>query len=382
MDRTTAIQTMNPEPAAADAARRGEILGVQYLRFLAAFSVVYFHTGVLNPDFAWPRWIPREFGAFGVDLFFVISGFVMMLVTAGKDAEPVSFLMRRIERIAPFYWGATLFAAAVGAIYPSAMIANKVDLTHVSLSLVFLPHVNPARGTITPFYGIGWTLNFEMYFYFVFALMLALLKSPGQRVLGLIVWCAVGSSLFGAFDPQIPIIRVYTNPMMVEFVAGAAIGWAYGRGFIQRIPAGAAFALVGIAAPVIVSSVVSDESRILVQGSAAVATLCGALALEARGFMPRWRWALLLGDATYAIYLVHPMTLSASRVFTKALHIPVERAIVGIPSVVLLTALSVGAGVLIHLWIERPMLAWFHRERQARQAKHSAAILRSSVGGA
>jgi len=365
---------MSAKSKLRDATARGEIVGVQYLRFLAALSVAYFHTGVLDPDFAWPHWLPREFGAGGVDLFFVISGFVMVLVTSGKPVGAGQFLVRRIERIAPFYWGATLLAATAGAIYPAAMIANKVDIAHVCLSLGFLPHTNPARGTITPFYGIGWTLNFEMYFYFVFAFIMLIAKTTGGRVLGMALWCAVGSTLFYLFDPQVPVARVYSNPMMAEFVAGAAIGWAYRNGLLARLPTPLAWAMLITGGGVLLSFTVGDESRILLQGSAATVTLFALLALESKGRVANLPWLARLGDATYAIYLVHPMVLSAARVSVRLLHLPVERMAVGAPGIVLITAFSVLAGLAIHLKIERPTLDFFHRQRLRRVERLSPVV--------
>ena len=75
---------------------RSDVVGIQYMRALAALFVVYFHTTVYNAQFAWPEALPRGFGAGGVDMFFVISGFIMMLVTARRPMTPTAFLRRRL----------------------------------------------------------------------------------------------------------------------------------------------------------------------------------------------------------------------------------------------------------------------------------------------
>lgn len=351
---------------------RSEVLGVQYLRFLAALCVVYFHTGVLDSGFAWPTYSGRDFGACGVDLFFLISGFVMMIATAGRRVLWSDFLMRRFERIAPFYWGATLTAVVAGALYPHAMFDNTLDLSHILLSLAFLPHANATNGHISPFYGVGWTLNYEMYFYVVFAIFLAL-KSPGRRVVALVVWGLAATTFFLLVQPTTAIVRVYSNPAILEFIAGAALGWAYWRGFFARMPCFVASALFVGGMAVLLSNAVGEEERVYLQGTAAMATLAGALGFEAQQRIPRWRWALLLGDSTYAIYLVHPMVLTAFRIGARVAHLPVERLSVGAPLVVAMTLACVGAGVFVHLAIERPMLDWFRRERLRVERKAALA---------
>ena len=358
------------------AAERGDVRGVQYLRFFAAFAVVYFHTGVLAANYAWPSWIPRAFGECGVDLFFVISGFVMMHVTAGRPVRPGEFLLRRFERIAPLYWGVTLIAVAVGLVFPAAMLENKVELSHVMLSLAFIPHLNPVPGKGGPFYGVGWTLNYEMYFYVVFAFALSALKSPGRRAAALIVWAGAATTAFVVFDPQMPILRVYANPALLEFVAGAAMGWLYQRGLLHRAPLGGALTLFACGLAVLTTYTTPDEIRVAWQGVGAAAVLAGALAIEAQGRMPRLDGLARLGDATYAIYLLHPMVLTAFRVGARMLHLPADRMALGAPLVIVMTLAAVGVGVVAHLTIERPMMDFFRRERERdRKARAARAAL-------
>jgi len=349
------------------AADRGVVMGLQYLRFFAAFAVVYFHTGVLAANYAWPSFLPRAFGESGVDLFFIISGFVMMHVTAGRSARPADFLVRRFERIAPLYWGITLVAVAVGLAIPNAMLDNKVEFSHVMLSLSFIPHVHPVPGKGGPFYGVGWTLNYEMYFYVMFAFLLFALKRPGQRVAALIAWCATTTIAFLIFDPRMPIVRVYSNPILCEFVAGATIGWMYHRGFLQRMPLRGALTLFIVGLALLTTYTESGEIRVVWQGVGAAALVAGALGLEAHGRIPRLPSLALLGDATYAIYLIHPIVLTMFRVGARQLHLPVEQLGFGAPLVVIMTLASVAAGLLTHLWIERPLMDFFRRGRERRQ---------------
>src|SRR5215216_4434281 len=102
----------------------GEFHSVQYLRGIAAVAVVYFHTKIYMSEFAWP--IGRQFGYGGVDLFFAISGFIMMVTTSVKPETPWAFYLKRIIRVVPLYWAATLMAAALFLLIPSAFVKQTM----------------------------------------------------------------------------------------------------------------------------------------------------------------------------------------------------------------------------------------------------------------
>src|SRR5262249_55839896 len=134
---------------------------------VAALLVVFNH----SRQFAgFESAIDTTVGHAGVDIFFVISGFVMA-VTAGRANYPAGvFLQRRIIRIVPLYWAATFFTAGLLLIAPGLFRDNVVTLKHFLLSLFFIPHVSPdSAHDLSPLIKIGWTLNFEMFFYVVFA---------------------------------------------------------------------------------------------------------------------------------------------------------------------------------------------------------------------
>lgn len=335
--------------------KRTELASVQYLRALAALFVVYFHTAVYNARFPWPDALPRGFGAAGVDMFFVISGFIMMMVTATRPTSPSSFLRRRVLRIVPLYWGVTLAVAVLALVYPTAMLENMLTAPHLILSMLFLPHANPLTGAITPFFKIGWTLNYEMYFYVLFAVCLCL-RSPASRLLALAGYAACVSLVFLAIDPKIAVLRVYLNPIIFEFVMGAAIGYLYLGGHFVRLGSGIALAVCAASVVALLTFPVDDASRLFLKGAPAAALLCGLLALEARGRLPRIGWLLLLGDASYSMYLVHPIVETLFRVATWPVQALVGSSILGPLATVLAVLTSVLAGVLVYRVIELPLL--------------------------
>lgn len=338
-----------------DPVKRSEITGVQYLRALAALFVVVFHTSVHDADFAWPRDLPRGFGAGGVDIFFVISGFIMMLVTATRPTSPGQFLIRRLARIGPLYWAVTLAVAVLGLVAPAAIVNDAVTVRHLVLSLLFLPHADPASGAITTLYKVGWTLDYEVYFYVLFALCLTL-HSPARRLGVLVGFAAAAAAVFSIVRPGSAALQVYTNPILFEFVLGAAIGHLHVNGRLARLGRGAAFWSCSLGLAALLTLPVDDATRIALHGIPSAALLSGLLAFEAAGRVPRIGWLVLLGDASYAIYLVHPVVETLFRVAARGGHVPVGLGAVGIVATVLAVVTSTVAGVAVHRAVEVPLL--------------------------
>ncbi|TDX66919.1 peptidoglycan/LPS O-acetylase OafA/YrhL [Methylosinus sp. sav-2] len=359
-----------------------EIRAVQYLRAAAAILVVFIHTGVYTEQFYWPT--PRAFGAGGVDLFFVISGFIMMVVTTERPIAPRAFLARRIIRVAPLYWIFTLAILAVCVAWPTAMLHNLVTFDHVALSLLFIPHFNPLESNYTPFFKLGWTLNYEIYFYLVFAALLVI-PSPRLRLAILAGFFSLATAFYLAFLPSDPFLHIYCNPMALEFVIGAAVGYLYVSGNIAKISLPTAAALIVGGLFVIVAMFDADDvARVQTVGLASAGLLLGLLATEAHGKLGRSSLLMLLGDASYSIYLAHPIVLTLARVATRALHLPVERPVIGVVAVIVTLTLSIAAGVVVHLLIEKPLLAVLRRRllrrADAREAAPSFDLVTTRAG--
>ena len=162
-----------------------KLFGIQYLRAVAALAVVVFHAAERSG-------LNFVVGAAGVDIFFVISGFVMWTLAATRPVSTWAFYRDRLLRIAPLYWIVTL-VMAVGAL---AGLFPRIRLTadHVIASLAFVPHRSPSNGEIWPLLTQGWTLNLEMFFYLIFGLILFL---PRERRLAMLTTTFVGLVLAG-----------------------------------------------------------------------------------------------------------------------------------------------------------------------------------------
>jgi exopolysaccharide production protein ExoZ len=324
------------------------ILSIQYLRALAATSVVWLHALYVVPGVA-DRFGAPFLGSSGVDLFFVISGFIMVVTTARTEATPASFLGLRIIRVVPLYWLATLAMVVLEA-SDHASAAYRDTPGAILKSLLFVPYSAPESPRGTPIVEIGWTLNYEMFFYVLFALSLAAPRRgrlPGMLVtLGSL---AVIGRWFGPFSN--PMASVYTSPLLLEFAAGMMMAHAWlHEGSRNWLP-------LPLPLPLLVFGLYclgAMHSRWVVMGGAFIIV---AACLHPRIRSLRARPLLELGNASYAIYLVHQFVLDAlaPRWIRRVPH-----ATWGSSALFMLAALTlcVAAGWLCYRLVERPITSY------------------------
>src|SRR6185503_17994995 len=204
---------------------REQLDTVQALRAVAALCVIGMHIPAI------------ERGAFGVDLFFVISSLIVCHVAA---PDPGRFMLKRIFRVVPLYWLCTLALFAIAIVVPQLLGATRGDASELLKSLLFVPFVK-SNGNIHPLLYLGWTLNYEMLFYGVFALALVLAprRAHAAAVAALLTLFALGHVVH--FD-SVPL-RFWTAPIVIEFVFGIAAYHVWRSGVLARLPAPAALAL-------------------------------------------------------------------------------------------------------------------------------------------
>jgi len=315
------------------------LLSIQYLRALAALSVVAYHA---------VQWRDESFdvGRAGVDVFFVISGVVMWRITQGRDVSPLAFLWRRVTRVAPLYWIATLLVAGIALVWPWFLPQVLAGWRHVLLSLAFIPHFDPL-GRPFPTLPPGWSLIYEAVFYLVFA---AALAGPrvwrGRMVVGGLTAVVASGFLFND-----PAYILGANPLMWQFAAGLGLGKALEHDILPSRLWG--FGLIGVAIggwTIIQSSGVFVELwRPFFWGVPATLLVAGALTVEARGGIGEIGWFRRLGDASYAIYLFHlpAVAIVAHTVRSQNLWLFLPLSILS----------AIVMGLAAHMWVERPMLA-------------------------
>ena len=165
---------------------------------------------------------PFDFGV-GVDVFFVISGFIMAYITADKFGRPGAsgqFLTRRLIRLVPLYWLFTLAMLAAMVLVPGQLAHTALNPAHILASYLFIPWLD-STGLAHPILGLGWTLNYEMYFYVIFAVMLFLPRRIGLWSLA-VLFCAL-ALLHPAIDPAQVQLSFWTDPIILEFLFGIGL---------------------------------------------------------------------------------------------------------------------------------------------------------------
>lgn len=331
-----------------------KLVTIQYLRGLAALLVLLSHA-LLYP-LAEQTLAYGRLGWMGVILFFAISGFIMVSVTDKGRFDPAQFMRRRVLRIVPLYWTFTFIAAGLTLVAPHLFKTTIFDAQQLVLSLVFVPFYNPASHGLHPLYKLGWTLNYEMFFYVCFALLAML--TARRRVIGLTLAFA-GLALAGRLAaPGDAILQFYTSFMPLAFVAGAWLGLAQIEGRLALLPRPA----IGLSAVIgLIGLLVgfAEQSGRVEDGLAFVGFLAFAISamsvlVRLDAVLPRLAWLERLGDASYSIYLVH--------IFAVALLAGLGLRLIGADhpgAVAVVTALAVVGGVAIglvlHRLVEKPL---------------------------
>lgn len=168
-----------------------------------------------------------QLGPFGVKIFFVISGFVMWFTTAAADTSPIAFWCRRLVRVLPLYWLFLSLLVAIALSMPQDLKTTAITSANAIKSFLFIPHYHAVQNQlIAPILIPGWSLDYEMFFYFIFSVGL-LFKSRGFRatVIGIVLGSLV---LLGVTShPQSAIAVTYTSPDLLLFLGGIVLAVIY-----------------------------------------------------------------------------------------------------------------------------------------------------------
>ena len=267
---------------------------IELLRFIAALAVVYFHAVGTLRAVAFPEIGPNpltELGAAGVDVFFVISGFVIFLSLTRKNRTPIEFARDRLIRLVPAYWILTishLVILASVAILRAAEVPFDFSWTIQSLFFVSQP-----LGNNLPLISQGWSLEIEMLFYLLVAVGL-IIKNPIANI----VFPAVALVSLVGFG--------LLPDLALEFIFGGLLGYLYTRiKFPAPVAIGAGvIGIVMFVAPVILGAV--DAPRWVTWGIPSMLVVFSAINL------PQLNWKILptIGAASYPVYLLHMMVIN------------------------------------------------------------------------
>lgn len=286
------------------------VVPIQILRGFAAIGVVIAHAAADLDRFGVTSGRSSFFdlGGAGVDLFFIISGFVMVYASEplfGSFRGATTFFAYRLIRIVPLYWLVTTFYLAVALLMPR-LGGTLYPLKTIATSFLFIPYARP-DGIMQPVLGQGWTLNYEMFFYVIFAIAV-LLPRRGAVVLSstAIVLVVIVGRLF-----VLPATASYwADPITCEFVLGMLLGLAYRKGVKLRPSLCAALVSGGIIL-LALGGYLENSHRALTSGVPAAIVVAGATFGRFSLRSSLWKGLVILGDASYALYLLHEFPLQA-----------------------------------------------------------------------
>ena len=328
--------------------------GVQGLRALAAAAVAFLHiadeAGALTgtPGQSPYRWIDALPLEAGVDLFFVISGFVMVWASweaFGQVRAVAPFVWRRLLRIVPLYWLLSAATVAVALAAPGSVSDGLRDgWGYIAASFAFVPW-RRMDGFVQPVLRLGWTLQYEMLFYALVACTLVLPRRIALPVLlaALAALVAAGQAIAFAATP----LAFWTDPIVAEFGLGVVVAIIARRGW-RAGWAGPALLLASLVLAILAPD---GTTRALVRGVPGALLVFCALSWNT---LPRW--LVLLGDASYALYLVHPFPMRAVRMVLARLHLVSVPLYLGVTMAACLLL-----AVALHMLIEQPILRWGRR---------------------
>jgi len=342
---------------------------LQYLRAIAALLVVYSHACIQVPAYQAQL---MEFGSFGVDIFFVISGFIMMYISKPSHT-PGAFIVNRVRRVVPLYWFFTLLLAAILFVKPSIFSSTELRLDVLIQSLLFLPHFSQAHPEeVWPLLAPGWSLIYEMYFYGLFALSLFAAQKYRLPLISVVIIGIFGLANITGIDGSTgPLTAFFKKQVVFEFIFGMLLAYAWQLGFRLTNIAATAMAITSFAYLVFHSqqrgiASYDEPMHILINGIPAATMVTGVVFMK----IPVNKIGLLLGDASYALYLSHIFVLGLLRVILVPILGTDQSAaylFVAI-SVVTCTLVSIPIHLLIDNWLLRQERFGFLRSAKQREA--------------
>lgn len=338
------------------------IKNIQALRAIAANGVLLSHLYVVEQKFGHGFGIlptTAHLGSCGVDLFFVISGFIM--ATIAQDVSWRRFLFDRATRIFPPYWFYTTVVLIVSLLSPAMVNSSYLQQPSLLRSYLLIPD------TVLPLLAVGWTLIHEMYFYLCFALLIFLIRrSRVQLPLWLLMWAVlivVANGFVRAYDLSTPVISVITHPLTLEFIVGAGVGWIL-RKKVTAFPILVLCAGIGglssavflrFDEPALIH--IRNLQDVILFGLPCALIVYGAVAIELKNGITAPSWLIELGNASYSTYLSHVLILSAiGRLFAA---IPQHNTYLETAFVIVCIVSANIAGFLSHRLIERRAQMWF-----------------------
>ena len=330
------------------------ILSIQYLRGIAALLVVLSHIAWKNIQAGGStmHWW-HEAGTFGVDIFFIISGYIMVYITQNMHQKPHTiqiFLKKRFIRIIPLYWFYTLIALAIFIVIPER-VNSAGGGTDILKSFFLLPLASNENYLI----GVGWTLHYEFLFYILFSFGLLLSRKAGNILVASAIIFLVLCSIFIPKEGMNYIFYTFFNDIFIEFALGMFlyflllkikhIHWVISLGSI----------ILGILSFYYLHTGGSFTGIHHIDTGTSAFFICfGMLSLEYFWKKRECKLLTTLGNASYSIYLLHPFILVAVVIISSKLEhiLPLTESLL----IIVMLISSLVGGYISHIFIEKPLI--------------------------
>jgi exopolysaccharide production protein ExoZ len=331
---------------------------IQAVRAAAVYLVVIRHlldswNNYTGARFGYPINVPGGFS----DLFFVVSGFVLAESSRGRPTRASTFLLKRLMRIVPLYWlvTAVVFISTLFGFRTFGLISPEFPL--LLRSLLFLPTFE-GGSVVGPILFVGWTLNFQVLLYVLFALSLATRRLIAPEIsLFVLIFAILAAPQFVSNAE----LAYFSSEILLAFYFGALVSALFkvkppieerhsARFFVVFLVGGSALltAFVLLLGPPLLGHLH------LLTGGAATLVVFGASGLERKGCRVRDGRLLTQGAASYSIFLYHPLVLqlTGKAMILTGLNKTIPGTLVGYAGTLVAVAFT---GVVAYKYIEQPM---------------------------
>jgi peptidoglycan/LPS O-acetylase OafA/YrhL len=329
------------------------IKGIQLLRAIAALAVVFVHCHFHN----------METGTFGVDIFFIISGFIIAYMV---NQTTKHFIIKRIVRVSPLYFLATFLTVALALVKPQWFNHVIINTEALIKSFLFIPYQIKESG---PILSLGWTLNNEMFFYGVMFLCILIFRKkehlvPACAALLVLLLLVLNSFSKDTISAYSHILRFYRNGLLPEFIYGLGLYYFWGYYSHNKIKVvDTLMVTIGLAAFAIMIYFDLNQGfqsipRNIHYGIPSLLFVNAFLVLENKINIKNRiiKTGLKLGDASYAMYLFHPFVLYfLVRVVYPKIIGPSKLLMVELSELIFAIVLVGVVSVLIYEFVDKPL---------------------------
>src|SRR5882757_7264494 len=331
------------------------IQSIQIMRGIASLLVVLLHISVKGGQYDNGALKGFSIGGAGVDLFFIISGYIMCVSTADRYLNSYQFILLRIKRIIPLYWLTTTIALVI-YLYNPQLINTSGGETSIWASYALFPNGKRFLNSN------GWTLSYEFFFYLLFAFFINKGTYKAMQASSIILLILVVIGL--CFNYNGLLFNFSTNILYLEFVFGMGCFYLFDKKRAHLDPKyGITLCILGCLVLVLelfFELPDQEKGRGFFWGIPMLSIFIGLLSLEdliQRSTSVVRNLFLEIGDSSYSLYLVHPFVLSGAAMCLKRLKMAANPYLF----TVFLLTFSVAIGHLVYLYVERPLTSLVKR---------------------